>query len=387
MNDHKPRMLSANKLPGAQHFPAQSVTNKLVGILLLGLMIRIVLCFGLSLPHVNIDTKGYFEQADQLLEGGYVNYFPNGYPFVIAFFKLFTGTAPITLLLWLNIVLGTACIYFVFGIAEKLFSNVSVALLSALLLAIFPTQLNYVRWLLTEVPTVFFLLGFYFFYFRERNIWAGLFFGLGTVVRTEVLAIFLIILLVELFFQRRVRWQMIAAFLVPVITVSSYCYLKTGVFAMAGHSKVNLLYSITASGGYVDWYFVEKHPEVKTSSQAMAMYIDFLKDHPGDFFKNKLANLWELWGFFPSSSDGNRSFGLRLLIGGTNFFLLFFGGYGAWLHRKKLAVMLLLVPFLIVTGIHTLLLALPRYTYTAEPFLIILAVAGLYHLFQRNRVK
>ncbi len=340
-------------------------------ILFIGFIVRVAVCFFASLPHMHTDSFGYFEQAEAILQSGYVNYFPNGYPFIIAFFKLLSNDHIVSMLLWLNILLSVCTIFFISEIARILFKSTAIAILASFILAVFPTQINYVRWLLTEVPTTFFLLGFYFFYLKNKNWYAGIFFGIATVIRTEVIPILLLILFLELIFRKRFRLAMLVGFLIPVITISTYCYVKTGEFSMAGHSRVNILYSITSSGGYVDWYYQDKHPEVKTSKQAMEMYFEYMMEDPLRYFKNRMANLWELWGFFPSSSDGSRSFLARISIGLINFFLVFLGFYGWWLNRRKLFANLLMIPFLVVTAVHTVLLTLPRYTYTVEPFLIV----------------
>ena len=353
-------------------------------VVILGFLVRTGICFFTNLPNMHTDSYGYFEQAESILKSGYINYFPNGYPFIIAFLRLLSEEQYVTMLLWLNILMSTCSIYFVYDISRKIFNNNQIAFLASLILAFFPTQINYVRWLLTEVPTTFFLLGFYFFFLRKKNWSAGLFFGIATVVRTEVLPILILVMFFEFLFYKRVRIAVVTAFLIPVLSISSYCYLKTGQFSMAGHSKVNVMYSITSSGGYVDWYYQDKHPEVKTTGQAVKMYVDYMKENPLRYIKNRLANLWELWGFFPSSSEGSRGLSVRLFIGGINFFLIIFGLAGWWKNRRTFIGNFLIAPFIIVTIVHTLLLTLPRYTYTVEPFLIILAAYSVNVFFLRR---
>lgn len=342
-------------------------------LLLIAFVARLFICFGINLSHTIVDSDEYFLQADKLLEGSYINYFPNGYPYIIAVAKLISGSHTIALLLWLNILLGTCSVYFVYSITQRVFSDPVLALLTAFLMAVFPTQINYTRWLLTEVPSTFFLLGFYSFYLQKRFFLAGLAGGLAVIIRTELLAIFLLVFIAELLMKKSFRFMLAAGLIVPMLAAGYYAFIKTGSFSLSGHSKANIMYSITSSGGYVDWYFQEKHPEVKTSGQAMELYIEYLKNDPGTYIKNRLANLWELWGFFPSSSDGGRSFISRILIGSINLFLLLFGCWGLFKSYRRFEALILIFPFLVVTGVHTLLLALPRYTFTAEPFLLILA--------------
>ena len=163
----------------------RGVQKILNGILLLGFLLRVGVAFFTHLPHMDRDSFDYFHQADVLLAGGYTNYFPNGYPFIIALFKAIAGDHVITLILSMNILLSTLTIYFVYDIGRKVFQRASIALVAAFIVAVLPTQLNYSRWVMTEIPTAFFLLGGYFFYYRGKTWLSGLFLGMATVIRTD----------------------------------------------------------------------------------------------------------------------------------------------------------------------------------------------------------
>ena len=60
----------------------------LLVILFFGLLSRICISFFISLPNIHTDSIDYFQQADTLLKGGYTNFFPNGYPFIVALVKI-----------------------------------------------------------------------------------------------------------------------------------------------------------------------------------------------------------------------------------------------------------------------------------------------------------
>lgn len=106
-------------------------------LLLIAFVARLFICFGINLSHNIVDSDEYFLQADKLLEGSYINYFPNGYPYIIAVAKLISGSHTVALLLWLNILLGTCSVYFVYSITERVFSDTVLALLAAFLMAVF----------------------------------------------------------------------------------------------------------------------------------------------------------------------------------------------------------------------------------------------------------
>lgn len=356
-------------------------------ILFIGLLARIYISFFVSLHHMFPDSVGYFQQADELLAGRYVNYFPNGYPIIIAVLKAIGGTHPTNLILLLNVILSTITIFFIYRIAQTIFKSEGIALLAAFLMAVYPTQINYVRWFASEVPFTFFLTGAFLFYYYKNYWFSGLLFGVAVVIRTEILAIIPLIILLEAIFKKRINTRLFIASMIPVLAICTYCYSKTGVFSMAGHDKINILYAVTASGSSVDWNYPEKHPEVKSTGDAMKLYFGFLKSSPGAFVMNKAANYWELWGFFPSSSNGNRGFMSRLLIGLSNFFLVTFGIFGWWKNRKNLDTTLLILPFIVVTAVHVMLTATPRYTYPVEPFMILLASWTIYYFIKHRQIS
>jgi hypothetical protein len=356
----------------SRFFSGKNQQRMLAAILMAGVLLRVVITFFLPFLHMHRDSYEYYRQAEIMLMGRYLNYFPNGYPFIVLIAKTVTADHSQTLLLWLNIVMSTLNIWFVYDIGKRIFHSSAVALLAAFLIAIFPPLLNYVRWIMSETPTIFFLLGAYFFYYRRQFWLSGLFFGLATVVRTNIAPVFLLLVLVELLFLKKINYRLLLAAFLPIILVGSYCYLKTGKFSIQGNARINIMYSVTASGNHIDWFIGEKHPEIDTEDKATKMYLDHMKKEPGQFIRQRLANAWELWGFFASDADGFRSPAVRILLGGCNFFLIVFGLFGWWKNRKDFMISILVLPFVVVTAVCVILVTIPRYGYPAHPFLILL---------------
>ncbi|WP_431214337.1 ArnT family glycosyltransferase [Puia sp. P3] len=363
-------MNQAHSLPKDPLDPARS-KKALTILLVAGFLIRVAFVFFVPLIHMHRDSFEYYRQAEILREGRYLNYFPNGYPLMVFIAKQITANHSQTLLLWLNIFMSTTTIWFVYDIALRTLKNRTVALTAGIIFAIFPPLLNYVRWIMSEGPTFFFLLGSYYYYFRQKNWLSGLFFGLTTLVRTNIAPVFLLIVAIELVWKRRLNYRLLITAFIPIILLGSYCYLQTGKFSIEGNARINILYSVTAKGNYIDFEIGDKYPQIDTEDKAVQLYMDHMKKEPGEFLSQRIANLWELWGFVASDAQGFRSPATRLMLGLCNFFLVVFGIVGFWLNRRSFDAWLLILPFVVLTGIHTILVAIPRYAYPAHPFMII----------------
>lgn len=357
----------------------------LIVILLTGFLLRFIFCFWLHLPHLHTDTFMYFSQATAFEHGEYINYAPNGYPFIIALIReAFNFLDQNMVLLWMNIIFGTASIWLVHQIAFQVFAKKNIALLAAALMAIYPNQLNYTRWILTEIPCVFFILVSYYAYLSKRHFWGGVLLGMASLIRTTLIPVGLLIVVYELIIHKKIAFRLILGMAIPLLLLATYSYTKTNSFSITGNETVNIIYAVSsytpASQGEIDWNAPKKHPDIKTSGEAWKFYFDHAKQNPGEFFHQRLSSLWELWGFYPSSLGGTRSIVSRLVIGLCNFLLTFGSGWCIWKNRNNSKVFLILFPFISLTAIHTLLVSLARYTVPMEPFLLILTswtIAGL----------
>ncbi|RYG44692.1 MAG: hypothetical protein EOO01_19025, partial [Chitinophagaceae bacterium] len=282
-------------------------------ILAFAALARVYVSFFTSLPSMHRDSADYFKQAEAILQGDYINYFPNGYPLIIAITDWLPGNFTPNWMLWLNILMAVATLYFVYCICKILFRNDWIALLALAILAVLPTQINLVRWLTSEVAVTFFLAAAYLLYLRKKFIFSGICFAMATFIRTEMIFIAVLIIIYELFQYKRLNFRLSLAVIFPLLLVGLWCKKETGEFAISGHGRVNIMYAITASGSDIDWEYIDKHPEIKTEKQAVDAYFDHAKENPAQFAKQKANNLWEMWGV-PSSADGSRGTASRIII-------------------------------------------------------------------------
>jgi len=148
-----------------------------------------------------------------------------------------------------------------------------------------------------------------------------------------------------------------------------YGYLVSGDFTLGRNFTHNLY--VTIDQPYKLSY---------TKMHGIEDYFNFLITSPVQFLTDRILSFWNLWGFLPPNADGFRSgFIFRLLVG-LRFPLLILGIYGYFKSESKKIPLLLILPALSITIIHTIFFSNSRFTFPAEPLLIILAVLGLGNL-------
>ena len=169
--------------PKPADFYIKNIT--LLCLIIFAFFIRIIGATYSGIPHYTIDSQNYIWQADILKNGGYNNYFPNGYPLIILIVSMFS---PLEIgLLWLNIILSVLTILLIYLIAENLSGNIYIALFSAAVMTFYPTQVNYVHYILTEVPVTFFLALAVYLFQKEKLVFSGLALGFAMIIRTTLI--------------------------------------------------------------------------------------------------------------------------------------------------------------------------------------------------------
>ena len=337
-------------------------------LIVISLVVRIFIAFGTGLGCYSVDSVNYINQAKALIAGNYLNYFPNGYPFIIAFTLLIDSfIRSEVFLILLNIALSSASVYLVYIISFSMIGNAGYSLIAAAVAAFYPNQLNYVRFILTEVPAAFFLILTLFLFIKEKNILSGLSLGFAAIIKSSLLPV-AFLFSVYLFIKSKyiAGFKFLILSLVPLLIMLIYGYSKTGEWII-GKNFANLLYF--SSG--VD------SPDNLELQEAVKVYLDSAIKDPGNFLKERIISLWYFWGFLPPEGEGLRnSIFFRLLIG-LRFLLVVLASYGFFYYKKNDVAIFLILPLIVLTIIHTLTYSEPRYTFPAEPFLIVLAVAAL----------
>ncbi len=355
----------------------------LVALTLLASAVRIGVISAKPQKWWNNDTRLYFEQADELLRGTWINFFPNGYPAIIALLKMFfmgNENLIILTLLSLNVTLAGCTLVLIYCITLELTRNNSAALVASALYSVWPNQINYCAQLMTEVTATFLLLLAVFFLLRNKGILSAITFGAMIFVRVSLAPL---VVLMPLIAQGNKRLSL--RFLVIIISLAAGVLLPALVARAffeekgSGHLGVNFLIAARTTGGEL-----AVPPGVKAGTvstiDGLKEYFASLLENPSRFWRQRALALWELWGPWPSQKvwvsplTGHvygRSFVESLLIA-LRFPLFVFGIVALLIYGKKREVLFISLPVIYLTILHTIFYGLPRYTFTSEPFLMIL---------------
>jgi 4-amino-4-deoxy-L-arabinose transferase-like glycosyltransferase len=347
----------------------------LIILLILAYYIRIYAATYTGMTHYTIDSRNYLIQAEILKNGGYEVYFPNGYPLIIMTLSwIFPGEAP---LLFLNIILSVLTVLLVYLCAKNLTGSFTTAFICAVIVSVYPSQVNYVHFILTEVPSSFFLALSVYLFMKKKFELSGLSMGMAVIIRTTlILAPPLLFIFMLIHHERKEALRFFIYFMSIPLLLMSYGFLRTGSFTLGRNFTHNLY--ITINKPYHESY---------TKIQGITAYINYIINTPMEFLKGRIDSLWNLWGFSPADSDGYKGYFLFRTILGLRFPMLLLGIYGYIKSDRSVNYLILLLPAVSLTLVHMMFFSNTRFTVSAEPFLIILTVTAIAQFIRERKSK
>lgn len=347
-----------------------------------GLVIRLAICFVVDLPWDSVDTRIYGWMARAILEGEPESFAPNGYPLFLALLlSTIPATAVVPVVQSLNVIWGTATVGLTYAMARTL-DRPPVAAMAAMIVALYPHQINYTRFLLTEVPTTFLLMLSLYGIIQARRhtntLWSvgsGLSIGLALLLRTALAPIAAGIGLLAMR-MAPLRTVVLPYVLGLVVILGAHCLaVATGHLASSSNLHVNLLIAIAENPEEV----ITSAPRFTEEERASAVpaYLRYARENPAVFVGQRLQTIWELWSPWPQDRGaGARPLWQNALLG-LRFPLLVIGLIGLFLHRREPVAWMLALPALATTALFAFFFALPRFTFIAEPGLAILCALAL----------
>ena len=328
-----------------------------------------------------IDSQNYIKQAKLLLDGHYSLYFPNGFPLIVALFLPFKNIIDLgTSLITLNIILSVITVYLIYEICRESFNNKYIAFTAVVIAAVYPNQIKYVHWFLSEVPAAFFITLSLYLFTKKKYIISGASLGMASMIRTTLLPIGILYSLYLVLKKSVPVYKYFAFFTLVILAFLAYGYARTGYFTIGQNAAHNL--SITTE--YSD---TSSFPKVhlKTLNGSLNDYVSYAFSNPSEFISERLENLWDLWGPMPPWSESWKGRSAFFWDIGIRFPLLLLALFGFINSDKNFTAVFSIIAITVVTAVHFFYFADPRFTYTIEPFTIILASVGILSLFDRGK--
>lgn len=347
-------------------------------IIAISFLIRFTIPFYFFSDWLTIDSKNYILQANALLDGGFGLYFPNGFPALIALVTLIVGKeSTVTTIIILNIILSTASVYLFWLICKNYFGPGLLSLIAVVIFAFYPNQLNYVRFVLTEVPDLFFLMLSFYFISRENFLAAALLIGIAAAIKTTLIPVILFFGIYLLFKKIKINgFKYLGFAFIPLILMMIYGYIITNKLTL-GYSAIHNFYLATNQTELLSTNYID----------AIEYYFNYAFTSANQFLVDRFQSLWEFWGFLPSSNEGLRSSLFFQFLIGIRFPLLVLAIYGYIKSDKNIIVVFSALVIFLLTLLHFIFYSIPRYNFVIEPFLIFLAIIGIKEISNKKTEK
>lgn len=269
------------------------------------------------------DAAWYHNRAVAIASGlGYTErgvptaYWPVGYPAFLGLLYSVFGTSPVVGQI-ANLVLAIASVLLLHTLVKTHFRSILAANLSVLLLAVYPNAVGYIPVLANETLIIFLLLlGSLILLSRltiGRLCAAGLVFGLGCLIKPQLVFFPGVFLLIRLWMGREPRnfrqlvifgmtvYVCMAAVLIPWAVRNTLVF--GDIVLVSTNSGATLLTgnNPTADGGYSpDDPLVAEirrtvETQVESDRRARRLAVEWIKENPGRFIALLPLKVWHLW--------------------------------------------------------------------------------------------
>jgi 4-amino-4-deoxy-L-arabinose transferase-like glycosyltransferase len=310
-----------------------------------------------------------------LLDGKYPAMFPNGYPIIISLFLFITGNIPGAglILVLLNIILSVVIIYLVYRISFVIFNEETIALIATFIISSYPNQINYVRYILSDVACTFFLLLSLYLLTNSNIRLSALSAGIASTIRTTFLPLG-ILLSIYFFIRKEINngKRYLLFTLIPICTLLIYGFIVSGKFTLGE----NIFFNLSMAANHYEGEYIDAGSSIND-------YVTYMVNEPARFVKDRFLSLWDLWGPLASTNKWEKASLHYRITAGLRFPLLILAIIGFLkipLSREKF---FMAAAVLSLTFIHFFYFSSSRHSLTLEPFLAILAAKGIMAVYSK----
>ena len=269
------------------------------------------------------DAGWYLNRALSIARGdGYSErglptaYWPIGYPgFLGALFAVFGASQRVGQLA--NVALGAGSFLLMLELVRYLFRDERVARLAALLFTLYPNQLAYTPFLLTEIYFTFLVLLGSALFLLSRSVWpiiaSGVVFGVATLTKPQVILLPLAWGVLGMWshrLERSVKPELLKVALVYAliaVTIIPWTLRNISVFGVLVPISTNGGFTLatgnnsSARGDYtVDPSVVARinfsvRDQVAADQRARELAVQWIREHPREFLTLVPLKVWRLW--------------------------------------------------------------------------------------------
>ncbi|HEY6044605.1 MAG TPA: glycosyltransferase family 39 protein [Nitrosospira sp.] len=256
-------------------------------------------------------------RGDGYSEGGYPTaYWPVGYPgFLGILFYLFGQDALVGQVA--NLLMAAGTFFLQLELTRRIFHSETAARLGVLLLTIYPNNIAYTSFILTEIYFTFLLLLGVYLYIAQRGwIWilfSGMAFGLATLTKPQIIFFPLILVAFQLVdlkgkvsarevvVKGLVIYLVILAVLIPWAVRNTQVFGKLVLISTNGGATLLTGNNPSADGGFVenDLLVAQRNfsvqDQVESDRRARQLAIEWIRDNPGRFIELIPLKVWHLW--------------------------------------------------------------------------------------------
>ena len=263
------------------------------------------------LPWIAFDTVQYIAQAEALGAGRCDNFFPNGFPALLAATSAVTpdGWHP-EAFIGVNVVVSGLTVPLSAALARALGGGPGSQRAAAAAVAFWPTQVNAAGYILTEAPSTCLLLAAVLALARGHGAGAALLLGSVSVMRTSLAPAAMALLLMAWLMKSRRPSRVVpvlATLLVPALALGMVCVPRGGTWGLGSNFSYNVSLSHVRTVG--------SEPEGPDDAMANTWeYVGLVWAHPRRMLHQRGLELLEMWG--PTTPlDPARPVRNQLLIG------------------------------------------------------------------------